>query len=200
MYYIRKTTFFTKPDLGWLTTDRSKGYHVFYESKQWAKWVTYITPGTCGFCFKMNGRIFEIADPIFLAIPVHDNCGCRKEILEAIAAGTATEDGLNGVDMFVSLYGTLPPNYITQHQAKQMGWKKVLGNLDEVAPGKVIGGGEYQNRDLRLPVKEGRIWYEADFDYDGGFRNSNRLLYSNDGLVFVTYDHYHTFYEIHTGG
>ena len=46
----------------------------------------------------------------------------------------------------------------------------------------------------------GRIWFEADFDYTGGYRNSFRLLYSNDGLIFVTYDHYATFYEIDTEG
>lgn len=54
----------------------------------------------------------------------------------------------------------------------------------------------YKNRDHRLPVAIGRVWYEADFDYVRGYRNGCRLLYSNDGLIFVTYDHYFTFYEI----
>lgn len=198
MHYIQKTSSETDEKL--LTFGGSKGYHVYYESKHWAKWVTFITLGTCGYCFKMNGRIFKITDPIFRTIPVHANCGCSKEILEAIAVGTATEDGRNGIDMYVFLFGKLPPNYITQQDAKRMGWKKILGNLDDVAPGKIIGGGEYRNHDLRLPTKEGRVWYEADFDYDGGYRNSSRLLYSNDGLIFVTYDHYRTFHEIHTGG
>ena len=54
----------------------------------------------------------------------------------------------------------------------------------------------YKNRDHRLPVAIGRVWYEADFDYVRGYRNGCRLLYSNDGLIFVTYDHYLTFYEI----
>ena len=48
----------------------------------------------------------------------------------------------------------------------------------------------------RLPYAPGRIWYEADFDYTGGFRNDCRLIFSNDGLLFVTYDHYETFIEI----
>ena len=60
----------------------------------------------------------------------------------------------------------------------------------------LIGGDPYKNRDGRLPYAPGRIWYEADFDYIGGFRNDCRLIFSNDGLLFVTYDHYETFIEI----
>ena len=71
-----------------------------------------------------------------------------------------------------------------------------LGNLAEVLPGILIGGDIYKNRDKRLPDAPGRVWYEADFNYEGGYRNHCRLLYSNDGLVFVTCDHYLTFQEI----
>lgn len=56
--------------------------------------------------------------------------------------------------------------------------------------------GIYQNRNKHLPYKLGRIWYEADINYYEGRRNRHRLLWSNDGLIFVTYDHYATFYEI----
>ena len=72
----------------------------------------------------------------------------------------------------------------------------LLGNLADILPGRMIGGDKYKNRDGRLPDAPGRVWYEADFDYTGGYRNDCRLLYSNDGLIFVTYDHYLTFYEI----
>ena len=72
----------------------------------------------------------------------------------------------------------------------------MLGNLTEVLPGRVIGGDVFENRKHKLPESPGRTWYEADFDYDGGYRNNCRLLYSNDGLLFVTYDHYMSFYEI----
>lgn len=60
----------------------------------------------------------------------------------------------------------------------------------------MIGGNVYQNRDNKLPDSDGRVWYEADINYNDGYRNRQRVLYSNDGLVFVTYDHYQTFYEI----
>ena len=60
----------------------------------------------------------------------------------------------------------------------------------------MIGGKIYRNRNHKLPEADGRIWHEADFDYVSGYRNNCRLLYSNDGLLFATYDHYITFYEI----
>ena len=56
--------------------------------------------------------------------------------------------------------------------------------------------GVYKNRDQRLPDVPGRIWYEADINYSFGYRNGERILYSNDGLIFATYDHYATFVEI----
>ncbi|MCI5801214.1 MAG: hypothetical protein MR014_03355 [Oscillospiraceae bacterium] len=33
-------------------------------------------------------------------------------------------------------------------------------------------------------------------NYTWGFRGTDRILFFNDGLIFVTYDHYLTFYEI----
>lgn len=56
--------------------------------------------------------------------------------------------------------------------------------------------GEYENSNKHLPDALGRIWYEADINYTQGRRNRHRIVWSNDGLMFVTYDHYNTFYEI----
>ena len=56
--------------------------------------------------------------------------------------------------------------------------------------------GAYKNRDKRLPDVPGRIWYEADINYSFGYRGGERIPYSNDGLIFATYDHYATFVEI----
>jgi len=60
----------------------------------------------------------------------------------------------------------------------------------------MIAEGEYRNDDGHLPSVPGREWYEADINYTTGKRNKQRIVWSNDGLVFVTYDHYETFYEI----
>ena len=54
----------------------------------------------------------------------------------------------------------------------------------------------FANKEKKLPDAPGRVWREADINYKKGFRNRQRVLYSNDGLVFVSYDHYHTFYEV----
>lgn len=167
-----------------------------FPSHRWRKWKTLISPGTCRYCLCMNGRILAIGDYAWDNIPAHINCGCSAETVSAIVAGTATNNGMNGVDRYLLLFGCLPSCYITKEAARKAGWKPVLGNLNEILPGMMIGGNIYKNRDHRLPELAGRIWYEADFDYDGGYRNHCRLLYSNDGLVFITYDHYLTFYEI----
>ena len=90
----------------------------------------------------------------------------------------------------------MPDNYISKEEAKTLGWKPILGNLDEVVPGKMIGGSVYGNRDGKLPSAPGRIWYECDIDYQGGYRNNARLIYSNDGLIFKTDDHYTSFIAV----
>ncbi len=60
----------------------------------------------------------------------------------------------------------------------------------------MIGNKPFFNKEKKLPKKAGRIWYEADFDFTEGFRNNKRILYSNDGLIFVSLDHAQTFYEL----
>ena len=85
---------------------------------------------------------------------------------------------------------------INKISAEKAGWKRGQNTLDQVFPGMMIGGEIYYNDNGHLPDVAGRIWYEADLDYYGGKRGRKRLLYSNDGLLFVSYDHYHTFVEV----
>ena len=144
----------------------------------------------------MNGTIFDKEDYSFEEPPLHERCKCRVEGLVAIRSGTATIEGGLGADHWVAAFAELPKYYITKKEAKDKGWKAYKGNLKSVLPGKSIGGDIYFNRDRKLPVASGRLWREADINYTGGFRNGHRILYSNDGLIFVTYDHYQTFYEI----
>jgi hypothetical protein len=144
----------------------------------------------------LHGKIFDADEMIYEEPPLHDRCRCRIEQLVAVFPGYATRNGLEGADYWLKYFGKLPEYYLTKQEAKINGWRPAIGNLDEAAPGKMIGGDVYKNRNEHLPSAEGRVWYEADFDYTGGYRNDCRLLYSNDGLIFVTYDHYATFYEI----
>lgn len=89
----------------------------------------------------------------------------------------------------------MPEYYITKNDLIALGWKEGK-KPSKYAPGKMYSKGIYDNLDLHLPDAPGRIWYEADINYYEGRRNKHRVLWSNDGLIFVTYDHYETFYEI----
>ena len=117
-------------------------------------------------------------------------------MLLSVEAGSLTPYGTAGADWFIKYLEQLPDNYLTKYDATQIGWERKQGNLAEVAPGYQIFGGIYENRNGHLPQKEGRTWYEADLNYTGGYRSSERLVFSNDGLVFATYDHYKTFIEV----
>ena len=96
---------------------------------------------------------------------------------------------------YLKEHGELPDYYITKSEAKSLGWVPSKGNLCEVAPGKAIGGDIWTNRQKSLPTKYGRKYFEADLNYNCGNRNADRVVFSNDGLVFVTFDHYRSFEE-----
>lgn len=103
---------------------------------------------------------------------------------------------MDDVSGYVAKNGKLPDNFITKADAKKLGWNPKAGNLADVAPGKSIGGDIFRNKEGLLPKIDGRVWYEADINYTSGFRGSNRLLYSSDGLIYKTTDHYKTFTQI----
>lgn len=96
------------------------------------------------------------------------------------------------VAAYLHLYGHLPHNYINKNQAIAFGWKSDEGNLWDVTEHMSIGGDVFSNREGLLPKEKGRTWYECDVNYAGGYRGAERLLYSNDGLIYYTGDHYST--------
>ena len=108
-------------------------------------------------------------------------------------ACTSKED----VALYLHTYGHLPPNFITKKDAQAKGWDSSKGNLQKVLPGMSIGGDRFGNREGLLPDKKGRQYYECDIDYDGGSRNAKRIVYSNDGLIFYTEDHYASFEQLY---
>ncbi len=101
------------------------------------------------------------------------------------------------VALYLHIYGKLPGNFVTKKEAQELGWDNKKGNLDEVAPGKSIGGSYFGNYERLLPEKKGRKYYECDLEYEGGYRGAKRLIYSNDGLIFYTEDHYKTFEQLY---
>ena len=144
----------------------------------------------------MHGKIFPMRELLSVRPPLHPFCRCKIKPMEAISAGYATQEGTAGADYWLKYHGRLPDHYVQKNDARKLGWKAKKGNLTQILPGCVIGGDQYYNDDGHLPDAPGRIWYEADFDYSSGFRGDCRILYSNDGLLFASYDHYVTYTEI----
>jgi guanyl-specific ribonuclease Sa len=111
-----------------------------------------------------------------------------EEALPEDGTYTSKED----VALYIHIYGKLPSNFITKKEAKKLGWPG--GALESYAPGKSIGGDYFGNYEGLLPTKEGRKYYECDIDTLGkSKRGAKRIIYSNDGLIFYTEDHYESF-------
>ncbi len=101
---------------------------------------------------------------------------------------TSKED----VALYIHLYGHLPENFITKNEARDLGWEG--GGLEDYAPGKCIGGDRFGNYEGLLPDAPGRKWTECDIDTLGkNSRGAKRIVFSNDGLVYYTDDHYESF-------
>ena len=104
------------------------------------------------------------------------------------------------VALYLYTYGKLPSNFITKKEAENLGWKKKdgeAGQLHVVAPGMSIGGSSFGNYEGLLPEKKGRKYFECDINYVKGNRGAERLVYSNDGLIFYTGDHYESFEQLY---
>lgn len=110
---------------------------------------------------------------------------------------TLPEDGQyddkDNVALYIHLYGKLPSNYMHKKDAEAIyGWKG--GPLDKLAPGKAIGGSNFGNYEGLLPDAKGRTWTECDIDTIGKKeRGAKRIVFSNDGLIYYTDDHYESF-------
>lgn len=106
------------------------------------------------------------------------------------------EDGVyttkEDVALYIHTYGHLPQNFISKKEAQNLGWEG--GSLEPYAPGKCIGGSHFGNYEGILPEKDGRSYTECDIDTLGADkRGAKRIVFSNDGLIYYTEDHYETF-------
>ena len=101
---------------------------------------------------------------------------------------TSRED----VALYIHQYGCLPSNFITKKEAEKLGWTG--GSLEPYAPGMCIGGSRFGNYEGLLPEKDGRTYTECDIDTLGAEkRGAKRIVFSNDGLIYYTEDHYEYF-------
>lgn len=97
-------------------------------------------------------------------------------------------------------HGELPDNFITKREAQDLGWDSRRNYVSDVAPGKSIGGDTFGNYEGLLPKAKGRKYHECDCNYTTGPRGAERIVYSTDGLVFYTADHYETFVAMEPSG
>ena len=112
------------------------------------------------------------------------------ESVEKDGSYTSPED----VAEYIHNFGTLPKNFITKKEAQALGWDSSKGNLWDVAPNKSIGGDYFGNYEGLLP--EGN-YHECDVNYAGGYRGAERIIYSDDGSIYYTNDHYQTFTQLY---
>ena len=109
-----------------------------------------------------------------------------------VLAEDGTYTGKDDVALYLYTYGHLPDNFITKKEAQNLGWSG--GSLEPYAPGKCIGGSRFGNYEGILPDAPGRTWTECDIDTLGAEkRGAKRIVFSNDGLIYYTEDHYETF-------
>ena len=94
------------------------------------------------------------------------------------------------VALYIHTYGHLPDNYMTKKEAKKLGWSG--GSLENYAPDMVIGGDRYGNYEGNLP--DGKNYTECDIDtHRKKKRGAKRIVFSDDGYVYYTEDHYDSF-------
>ena len=109
-------------------------------------------------------------------------------VIDQYGSYTTKED----VALYIHTYGCLPQNFITKDQARQAGWNG--GSLEPYCPGMCIGGDSFGNREGLLPKAQGRSWTECDINTLGAdSRGAERIVFSNDGLIYYTGDHYESF-------
>jgi hypothetical protein len=113
----------------------------------------------------------------------NDNLTIVDEVTTSIL-----EDGYystpKDVAEYLFVYGKLPDNYIKKNDASSKGWNSSEGNLWDVTDKMIIGGDNFGNREGLLPKADGRKYFECDINYSGGYRGAERIVFSNDGLIF----------------
>ena len=142
----------------------------------------------------------KTSDETELTSPSQSSTESEKETSEEPSESTTeapidengTYTSKDDVALYIHTYGHLPSNFVTKSEARKKGWEG--GSLEDYYPGCSIGGDVFGNREGILPTKKGRTYYECDIDTKGKkSRGAKRIVFSNDGLIYYTEDHYETF-------
>lgn len=149
---------------------------------------------------KLTKKILALLLTLVLSLGMFTACAPTDSASSGDGQPAIAEDGSytskDEVALYIHTYGHLPENYITKDEAYDLGWKS-KGTLDEVAPGMSIGGDYYGNYEGVLPDEPGREYHECDIDYESENRNGKRIVYSNDGNIYYTEDHYNSFEHLY---
>ena len=115
---------------------------------------------------------------------------------EPVESSPIDEDGWyyskDEVALYIHTYGRLPDNFVSKGEAEKAGWSG--GSVEKYIPGAAIGGSRFGNYEGLLPSAKGRTWTECDINTNGkSSRGAERIVFSNDGLIYYTSDHYESF-------
>lgn len=132
------------------------------------------------FLFGMTGCSMSFGNPSGTA-------AIHEDVIDEAGVYDQKED----VALYIHTYEKLPDNYITKKEAQKLGWEG--GQLEPYAPGKCIGGDKFGNYEGLLPEEDDRTYKECDIDTLGKKRGVKRIVFSNDGLIYYTDDHYESF-------
>lgn len=124
-----------------------------------------------------------VATAVGLRHPTPENTQSQGSDITALTQQQRVAD-------YLHQHQRLPSLYLSKSEARKQGWNPAKGDLCNRLPGRAIGGDRFGNREKVLPEAQGRRWFEADVNYQCGHRGSDRMLYSSDGLIYVTRDHY----------
>lgn len=164
-------------------------------SSNWKHWKATLDLKTCEDCRSKHGTIYAMSESPNPEPPLHMFCRCMIEPMRAVKAGEGSYEKDNGADWWLWHKGVLPNYYLSKNDLITLGWKPGRSPA-KYAPKQMLTRGIYRNENGHLPDAPGRIWFEADLNYYSGKRNGHRVLWSNDGLMFVTYNHYESFIEV----
>jgi guanyl-specific ribonuclease Sa len=171
-----------------------------YSITKWKKWLTILLVFIV-FAVLLGCQSAKKEEPANLSntaisedgkTPNTNSDSGKIKIEEGLSYSTKEE-----VADYIYKFKELPQNFITKSDARDLGWDNSKGNLWDVTDKKSIGGDRFYNREGLLPEAEGRRYYECDINYHGGYRGAERIVYSNDGLIFYTDDHYSTFERLY---
>ena len=156
----------------------------------------------------MRKKLFALAALLLAGLLVLTGCGQPETVPGGVPAPTeflkvvtaepagAPEAEPQAIADYLFEHGKLPENFITKEEAQDLGWDSSRNYVSDVAPGKSIGGDRFGNYEGQLPKAKGRKFFECDANYTGGKRGAERIVYSSDGRVWYTKDHYGTFEEL----